>query len=320
MRKVTKKVAVLVPLLVILVLIITGCSNNSKKTSKSNDDKQMTLKLGTMPAPDSLPVYIAQQEGYFKDENLKVDITKFQSPKERDSAISANQLDGAISDMVAFATYAQGNLNWKITSQATGYFGIITNNPNIKSVKDLKGKSYALMPSQTPQLYLSNELKKNGLSLKDLTLKEIPQIPVRVQMVQAKKVDATVVPDPFITISKKSGMRVIAQSTPENFKSTIYTFSDKTLKNNKEAVQAFYRAYDRAVDYINAHDVKDMKKVLVTDLGYKGGMIDSVSLPKYSKATEVKTDDLQKALDYSKSQKIYDKNKNPKSYLTNILK
>lgn len=318
MSKKIKDISI-ISLLMLFILVISGCSS-SKSKSTANSGNKMTLKVGTMPAPDSLPVYIAEQQGFFKEENLKVDIKKFQSPKDRDAAISANQLDGAISDMVAYATYVQGNLNWKITSQATGYFAIITNNQNIKTVKDLKDKTYALMPSQTPQFYLSNELNNNGLSLRNITLKEIPQIPVRVQMVQANKVDATVVPDPFITISKKMGMRVIAQSNPKDFKSTIYTFNNKTLKNNKKAVQAFYRAYDKAVDYINSHNSKDMEDILVENIGYKKNMISSVKLPQYDKANEVSVEDLNKALNYSREQKIYNKNTNPKSYLSNIVK
>ena len=66
-----------------------------------------------MPAPDSLPLYVAQKEGYFKDQGLDVKLTNFKSPKERDAAISGDNWIFAVTDVVALASYVNGDLGWK---------------------------------------------------------------------------------------------------------------------------------------------------------------------------------------------------------------
>lgn len=79
-------------LLVVLTLSACAPSEDAVKNSSSSakSDKKVTLNIGTMPAPDSLPLYVAQKEGYFKDQGLDVKLTNFKSPKERDAAISGD--------------------------------------------------------------------------------------------------------------------------------------------------------------------------------------------------------------------------------------
>ena len=85
-----------------------------------------------MPAPDSLPLYVAQKEGYFKDQGLDVKLTNFKSPKERDATISGDNWIFAVTDVVALASYVNGDLGWKSATGLTGYFGIVTSDDSVK--------------------------------------------------------------------------------------------------------------------------------------------------------------------------------------------
>ena len=55
-------------LVLIMSISIVGCSNKSKKRQVHNPLK--TLTIGVMPDLDSLPLIIAEHNGYFKEEGI----------------------------------------------------------------------------------------------------------------------------------------------------------------------------------------------------------------------------------------------------------
>jgi ABC-type nitrate/sulfonate/bicarbonate transport system substrate-binding protein len=56
------------------VTVASACSSGSGSGSTTNhgDLKLSTVNLYTLGSPDTAPVWLAQQEGYFKDESLNV--------------------------------------------------------------------------------------------------------------------------------------------------------------------------------------------------------------------------------------------------------
>ncbi len=92
-------------------------------------------------------------------------------------------MDADVTDVVALSSYDNGDLGWKSATGLTGYFGNVTSDDSEKNVADLKGKSVATLPRQTPTFYLYQQLKQNGLSASDVTIKEVPPIPALLQIV-----------------------------------------------------------------------------------------------------------------------------------------
>ncbi|WP_434577319.1 ABC transporter substrate-binding protein [Thermoanaerobacterium thermosaccharolyticum] len=117
------KKIVSVMLLIIMIFTISSCS--SKKEASST--KLQTLNIGILQDTDSIPVLIAKEQGYFKDENLDVNIEQFKSAQERDSALQSGKIDGAISDIMAAAFANDGEFNVKITSLTNGTYDLLVN-------------------------------------------------------------------------------------------------------------------------------------------------------------------------------------------------
>jgi NitT/TauT family transport system substrate-binding protein len=61
------------------------------------------LRIAVLPILDALPLYVAQQEGYFEAEGIPVDLIPAGSAAERDQLLQAGQVDGMINDLVALA-------------------------------------------------------------------------------------------------------------------------------------------------------------------------------------------------------------------------
>lgn len=286
--------------------LLVGCTTQPKEEkTKQKSEEKLELSFGAMPAVDSLPVYIAEKEGYFKEQGLNLDLQRFKSPKDRDAALSSGHLDGANSDLIAVSTYRAGKLPIQITSQSSGNFSILTNDPAVKTLKDLKGKKVGYAKNQAPYYFLDQAVQTEGLSVEDLGFEEVPQIPVRMELLQNKKIAATVVPEPFRTIGIANGMTELADSQKLDIQTTVFAFSEKSLKENKAAIQAFYRAYNQGVDYLEKHDMTEFYDVLEKNIGFSKQVQDKVSLPNYEHAKQVDEKQLKSAFEWSAAQGIY---------------
>ena len=89
--------------LILVFSLVTGCgaqNNNSTGNVQQTNDK---LTIGSMNIEENMPVLVAQQNGYFAEQNLEVELLTFQSPVELQSAFQTGQLDGMITDIMIAA-------------------------------------------------------------------------------------------------------------------------------------------------------------------------------------------------------------------------
>ncbi len=65
------------------------------------------LKLGMLQIEDSAPFYVAEQEHFYQRQGLEIELVPFLSAIERDSALAAGAIDGAIDDPPAAERFRQ---------------------------------------------------------------------------------------------------------------------------------------------------------------------------------------------------------------------
>ena len=320
MIKKKKFIFSLIALLFIGILSSCGTEEISQKiTGDTSETKELRLSFGVMPAVDSLRVLVAQKEGFFEAEGLTVDLQVFKSPKDRDAALTSGNLDGANTDLIAVSTYLEGDMDFQVVSQSTGVFSILTNNPEIQTVTDLKGKKVGLKKDQAPYYFMAKSLETRGLEVADISYEEVPQIPIRVELVTNQKLDATVVPEPFRTIGLSNGLRELDNSNELDINATVFGFTTKSLEENSEAISAFYKGYNQAVDYINDNELDDYYSIMKDNIGYTEEIKGRVTLPPYTHAEQVEVDQLTDALKWSKQQGIYSKELKPDEVLSDFL-
>ncbi|MGO3732385.1 MAG: ABC transporter substrate-binding protein [Vagococcus sp.] len=302
--------------------LLVGCGTDEqpqKKTGATKSEDTMTLSFGAMPAVDSLPVYIAEKEGFFKEEGLDLHLESFKSPKDRDTALTSNNLDGANTDLIALSAYRQGGMDVKIVSQSIGTFSVLTGNDDIQSLTDLKGKTVGYTKNQAPYYFLDEAVEKENLAITDVGYEEVPQIPVRIELVTNHKIDATVVPEPFRTIGLSHGLRELGNSHDLNIQSTIFAFTDTSLEKNPDAIKAFYRGYNKGVDYINSEPLDNYYNVLKEKIGFSDEIKKDVTLPTYTHAKQIDATQVKNALDWSKQEGIYTKEWTEQDILSPLL-
>jgi NitT/TauT family transport system substrate-binding protein len=226
---------------------------------------EQTIRVGFMPAEDELPLWVAEKEGLFAKEGVKVELVNFASAIERDTALQAGQLDGVNGDLVAVILNARAGLKVAVTNISLGVtakegrFAIFSApQSKIRTVKDLRGVEVGVSLN-TIQDYVSDQLLLEG-GLKPAEIKKVgvPKVPIRFQMLMNGQLQAAALPDPIGALAEAQGAHLVASDTDarRNLSPIVYFFTKKALKEKAEEFDKFYRAYREAAKRINADPEK----------------------------------------------------------------
>ena len=302
-----KKLLFLVSVLVMIVLSAAGCGNTADKTAGNKELQE--INIGLMPDIDSVPVIMAQEKGYFAEEGLKVNIQQFKSAMDRDAALQSGNLDGAISDMLAVAFAKSGGFDVKVTAFTNGSYKLIAGkDAEVNSVHDLIGKDVAISKNTiieyvTDQITAANNMPENSLNKV-----VIPQIPTRLEMLQNGKLAAATLPEPMGSIAIYNGCKYITGSDELGINPGVMMFTSKAVESKKAELQAFYRAYNKAVAYLNDTDKAQYMDIVIEKSGFPAAAKDALALPKYRPAGLPKQQDVNDCLTWMNQKNLIKQN------------
>jgi len=252
-----------------------------------------------MPDTDSVPFLIAQEKGYFADEGLDVEIKPFKSAMDRDSALQSGNLDGAVSDMLAAAFAKSGGFDVKITSATDGSYKLIAGKgENVKAVADLQGKDVAVSRNTIIEYVADQILMKNNMTGESVNKVVIPQIPTRLEMLQNGKLAAATLPEPMASIAVYNGCQYVTGSDELGINPGVMVFTDKAVKDKAESIRAMYRAYNRAVKYLNETDRSEYIDFVVEKSGFPPVAKEALKMPQYHEAFLPAESDLAGCMDW----------------------
>ena len=276
-------------ILLSLTLIIASCNqNNNKRDINSNQ-----LIIGVMSSMDYLPLAVAEQRGYFAENDLDVTIQKFYSPNDRDAALQSNNLDGTILDYTGGAIQASGGIPLQFISQCDGTFEmIVSKDSDINSVDDFRGKKIAISRNTVIDFCTDLILSLAGMTTSDVEMTEINKIPLRLEMLDNNKIDATMLPDPFATIAKHEGNRFIIDMNSLSTKVTGIAFHQKAFDEKSEALKKLYVAYNKAIKDLQSEPISNFEELLIKEIGIPADLISNISLPSYTEAQKPQMSDL----------------------------
>lgn len=271
-----------VVLLVIAALLLSGFTACGSSTPQKAPEP---LTLGVLPDVDSVPLVIAREKGYFEKEGVQVNIESFKSAPDRESALQSGKLDGAVSDMLAAAFSREGGFEVIITSMTNGSYKLLVGKDSgIKSFPDVKGKSVAISQNTIIEYATDAMLEKNGMTPEDINKVVVPQIPVRLEMLQNGKIDGATLPEPMATAAIAGGAKLLDSTDKMGISPGVLLFTKKACEAKAKEIQAFYRAYNLAADYLGKEPVDSYLDGVIKELGFPDSVKGAIALPAYTRA------------------------------------
>ena len=280
------------------LLAVTGCTSDTQQSAdNSKNASDTTLKIGLMPDIDSIPFIIAEEKGFFKEEGVNVELQHFKSAMDRDSALQSGNLDGGVSDMLAAGFAKDGGFDVKMTSMTDGNYCLVAGTANnAQSIKDMKGQNISVSKNTIIEFVLDQMLMQNQMTEADINKTVIPQIPTRLEMLQNGKLDAAVLPEPMGSIAIKNGCHLINSSEKMQINPGVMVFTSDSLQNKSTEIKAMYRAYNKAVEYLNNTPQEEYMDLVIEKAGLPPATKDALTMPKYHEATLPNKDAWEKSI------------------------
>jgi len=294
----------------IMLFVLGGCSSNKNEDAKQQTKKLQNITIGLMPDVDSIPFIIAQEKGYFKDEGLTVTLKSFKSAMDRDSAMQSGNLDGEVSDMLSETFAKAGGFDTVITSLTTGSYKLVVNKDEAAmSIGDLKNKDVGISKNTIIEYVTDKIVVEGGLTSGDINKIIIPQIPTRLEMLQNGKIAAATLPEPLATIAVKNGGKIINSSDKLGINPGVLLFTGKAVNEKEQEIQAMYRAYNKAVDYLAQEPMENYIDMLIEKSAFPKEVKGTLILPHYKKPIAPNPKDIEDVMVWLQARNLI-----PKSY------
>jgi NitT/TauT family transport system substrate-binding protein len=218
------------------------------------------------------PLTLANQAGIFKKNGLDVTIKKIPQ-KDRHLAVASGDIQCAATTV---ETWISWNANGVATKQifqldkSYGADGMATRN-DVASIKDLKGKTVAASaPGTAPYFTLAWMLKKNGLSVKDVTVVNLEPA-AAAQAFVAGQNDAAMTYEPYLSTVRAAPDKGKIIATTLDYPMIMDTFgcTPKFLTENPKAAKALADSYFEAVALIEKDQAKSYE-IMGSDVKQSG--------------------------------------------------
>jgi NitT/TauT family transport system substrate-binding protein len=205
------------------------------------------------------PLTLAKEAGIYKKNGLDVTLKKIPQAS-RHLAIQSGDVQCAATTV---ETWVVWNANGVATKQifqldkSYGADGMAVRN-SIASIKDLKGKTVAASaPGTAPYFTLAWMLKKNGLSVKDVTVVNLEPGPAAQAFVAGQN-DAAMTYEPYLSTVRAAPDKGKIIATTLDYPMIMDTFgcTPQFLDQNPKAAKALADSYFEALEMINKEQAK----------------------------------------------------------------
>jgi NitT/TauT family transport system substrate-binding protein len=218
------------------------------------------------------PLTLAKEAGIFKKNGLDVTLSKIPQ-KDRHLAIASGAIQCAATTV---ETWISWNANGVATKQifqldkSYGADGMAVRN-EIASIKDLKGKTVAASaPGTSPYFALAWMLKKNGLSVKDVTVVNLEPAAAAQAFVSGQN-DAAMTYEPYLSTVRAAPDKGKIIATTLDYPMVMDTFgcTPEFLIGNPKAAKALADSYFQALEMI-ASDRAKAYEIMGADVKQSG--------------------------------------------------
>jgi NitT/TauT family transport system substrate-binding protein len=267
----------------------------------------VTLKIAVLPIIDTLPMYVAQQEGLFEKHGVKVEFVPVASAPERDQLIGAGQADGAVNETLAVMMFNKEKVQMQAVRYALvptaghGHFFIIASGKSgITDAQGLKGVEIGVSQGTVIEYVTDRLLQAEGLTQDDIKTIAVPKIPDRMALLASGELNAGVLPDPLGALAVQQGAKIVLDDSkhPE-YGFSVISFRKDVIDANPAAIKGFLAAIEEATTILNA-DPKKYTSVLSDQKLVPPPLLANYSVPVYPVAGVPTAEEWDDALAWAK--------------------
>ena len=276
-------------MLILLCALILPVNTHAKETAIKTAKMPSVIKFGTIPVLQSLPLFVASEKGFFKEQGLAVEVVLFNSAMEKDIALTSGQVVGYFGDlmtpMVLQANSAGVRIvatNFNTTNEQRMFAILASPQSKDKNLSEIAKSGIATGSNTIADYLIIRLLQPRKINKDTINLVDVKNIPIRLQMLLSGQVSAALMPEPLATLAETKGAKALLDDKGRGLSATVFAFNEKFLKEYPQTVKAFNRAVNKASDYINKNS-DEVRVIMNRDCKMPEPLQSSFPIPKFSK-------------------------------------
>jgi NitT/TauT family transport system substrate-binding protein len=248
------------------------------------------VKVGYIPAGIYAYFWRANEAKYFAQENLKVELTVMAGGGVVIPALQAGAIQFGVSDALGVINARNNGIDIKYVSlnfaQASDdpVHAVMTNDPSVKSPKDLVGKNVATnLRYNTDWTMMREWLRRNNVDPSKVNFSEVP-FPNMLGAVRNGTLAAAGMVEPFYTLGANEGLRVLGHYFTDVKSPVLFTgivSSGAYIAKNGAVVERFVRAIHKSIDDFN-RDPKIARETIAKNTKIPPAVIEKMRLGRWT--------------------------------------
>jgi len=239
-----------------------GSGGSSKPPAPGQPDK---VNAGVIAIVDVAPIYLGKDKGFFSKRNIDLTLTTAQGGAAIVPAVVSGQYQFGFSNTISLLLGASQNVPVKVVCNGNNSTGVdgkdfaglfVKADSPIRSPKDLAGKTVAANTLKNiVETSVKASVRKDGGDPAAVKFAELP-FPEQGAALQAGRVDAIFVVEPFQQAAVAAGQRKIASSYVDaapNLTVAMYFTSKQLISGNPDLVKRFTEAMQESLAYADGH-------------------------------------------------------------------
>jgi NitT/TauT family transport system substrate-binding protein len=263
---------------------------------EDRDRGPTAVTVGVLPITAVAPVYVAIERGYFADEGLEVTPAVAQGGAALIPAVLGGDHQFAYTNNVSVLQAHARGLPLRIvtdgaqaaTDQQDADAIVARTDSSVRQPTDLEHATIGVNTiDNVGDVVIRAALEREGVDTSTVEFLEVP-FPDMIAAVEAGRVDAGWVVEPFVQAAKARGLRsvfspldVAAGRVGEGLSIASYVTSERYARANPDVVTAFTRAMERSFRYLEDNP-DELRRVVTRFTEIPGPVAGRMGLPSFA--------------------------------------
>ncbi|TPW30410.1 ABC transporter substrate-binding protein [Pararhizobium mangrovi] len=251
------------------------------------------VTVGVIPIVDVAPIYLGKEKGFFEKQGIDLTLQLAQGGAAIVPSVVSGQYQFGFSNMTSLIVAQSRGLDFKVVAagdSSTGKAGkdfsaiVVPKDSTISGAGDLAGKTVAV-----------NNLKNIGDTTVKAAMRKAGGDPSGVKFVELAfpdmpaavangRVDAAWVVEPFLTITRDQGAKVVSWNlvdTADRLMTAAYFTTARYAKSHPDIVKRFTAAMNQSLDYAQNHR-EEARRELLSYTRIPKDVVDRITLPDWT--------------------------------------
>ncbi len=245
--------------LTMLVLVLAGCSSATETTETT------TINMGLMKDIAHVPYIYATETGMYEEAGLDVNLTFFNSAKDRTAGWETGSYQVQTADLADIAMMASQDQDIVATGSVGSNFKLVAS-PELSKTYDgdiasLDGMSVGFSENTVTEYYIDYVASEYDIEFDKVPF---PAIPDRFAALQSGDLDLAILPDPFPSMAVADGAQMVWSSIDaEAPQLSSLTWNGTFYEENQDAIETFIKVSNEAVDELNSMDPSEYEDMVM---------------------------------------------------------